>query len=68
MAGQAELEAKVDELVTASTAERKQVADGLARIDELLKQLAAAQPVDQQPIIDKMQAEVDALKADDPAV
>ena len=70
MADYAAADAKLDEFIAASTAERAQVEAGLAKITDLLAQLAAAQGAaapDTQPLIDKMQAELDALKADDPA-
>ncbi len=59
-------DAKLDEFIAASAAERGQVQDGLKKITDLLAQLAAASSPDTQPLIDKMQGEIDALKADDP--
>ena len=55
MAGQAELDAKLDELQAAVTTELKQLADAIA-----------ATAPDLSPQVAKVQAAVDALVSDDP--
>lgn len=63
--------AKADELIAASAAERAQLQDANARLVDIGNQLAEAlknAAPDMQPLVDKMQAEIDALKADDPVV
>ena len=57
MATQADLDAKLDELQAAVTTELKQLADAIA-----------ASAPDLAPQVAKVQAAVDALIADDPAV
>ena len=57
MATQAELDAKIDELAAAASAEMKQLADAIAAIPAA---------VDLAPQVAKVQGIIDALRSDDP--
>jgi ethanolamine utilization protein EutP (predicted NTPase) len=67
MATVEDLNTVITSLTAAADAERAQVADGLAKITDLLAQLAAVVPTDLAPQVAAIQAVTDSLVADDPA-